>query len=155
PFGRHYWVNSVNIGTINGGYQINRVSDMAVAQLDFRLVDGLDSKQVAKILNDCLVGKTRYEMRFETGFVNEDRNNPVIKEYQQIVEDVINKKVSFLRDGRMSNSGMLKDKKGASVILHSYSGGGYHAEDEWVDIKSVKQLYNIQKRFVEKFSRKR
>lgn len=152
PFGRHYWVNSLNIGTINGGYQINRVSDMAVAQLDFRLVDGLDSKQVAKILNDCLVGKTHYEMRFETGFVNEDRNNPVIKEYQQIVEDVINKKVSFLRDGRMSNSGMLKDKKGASVILHSYSGGGYHAEDEWVDIKSVKQLYNIQKRFIENFS---
>lgn len=46
-------------------------------------------------------------------------------------------------------------KECASVILHSYSGGGYHAEDEWVDIKSVKQLYNIQKRFVEKFSRKR
>ena len=128
---------------------------MAVAQLDFRLVDGADAKKVAKILNKCMVGDTRYEIRYETGFVNESRNNPVIKEYQQIVENVIDKKVEFLRDGRMSNSGMLKDKKGASVILHSYSGGGYHAEDEWVDIKSVKQLYNIQKRFIENYSNKR
>lgn len=155
PFGRHYWVNSLNVGTINGGYQINRVSDMAVAQLDFRLVDGMDAKQVAKILNDSLVGNTRYEIRYETGFVNEDRNNPVIKEYKQIVENIIDNKVEFLRDGRMSNSGMLKDKKGASVILHSYSGGGYHAEDEWVDIKSVEQLYNIQKKFIENYSNKR
>jgi len=155
PFGRHYWVNSLNIGTITGGYQINRVSDMAVAQLDFRLVDGMDGAQVAKILNSCLVGKTHYEMRYETGFVNEDRNNPIIKEYQQIVENVIDKKVDFLRDGRMSNSGMLKDKKGASVILHSYNGGGYHAEDEWVDIKSVNQLYDIQKTFIESYSNKR
>ena len=155
PFGRHYWVNSLNVGTINGGYQINRVSDTAVAQLDFRLVNGMDGKQLSEILNECLVGNTRYEMRYETGFVNEDRNNPIIKEYQQIVEDVIDKKVEFLRDGRMSNSGMLKDKKGASVILHSYSGGGYHAEDEWVDIKSVKQLYDIQKKFIENYSNKR
>lgn len=136
-------------------YQINRVSDMAVAQLDFRLVDGMDAKKVAKILNNCLVGNTRYEIRYETGFVNEDRNNPVIKEYKKIVESIIDKKVEFLRDGRMSNSGMLKDKKGASVILHSYSGGGYHAEDEWVDIKSVEQLYNIQKKFIENYSKER
>ncbi len=154
-FGRHYWVNSLNVGMINGGYQINRVSDMAVAQLDFRLVDGMDAKKVAKILNNCLVGNTRYEIRYETGFVNEDRNNPVIKEYKKIVESIIDKKVEFLRDGRMSNSGMLKDKKGASVILHSYSGGGYHAEDEWVDIKSVEQLYNIQKKFIENYSKER
>ncbi len=155
PFGRHYWVNSLNIGAINGGHQINRVSDIAVAQLDFRLVNGMDGKQLAKILNECLVGKTHYTMRYETGFVNEDRNNPIIKEYQKIVEDIIDEKVNFLRDGRMSNSGMLKDKKGASVILHSYNGGGYHAEDEWVDIKSVKQLYDIQKKFIETYSRKR
>ncbi len=155
PFGRHYWVDSLNIGTINGGSQINRVSDMAVAQLDFRLVNGMNAKQLSEILKKCMVGNTRYEIRYETGFVNEDRNNPIIKEYQQIVEDIINQKVDFLRDGRMSNSGMLKDKKGASVILHSYSGGGYHAEDEWVDIKSVEQLYDIQKKFVEKYSNKR
>ncbi len=152
PFGRHYWVNSLNIGTINGGYQINRVSDMAVAQLDFRLVNGMNSKHIAKILNSCLVGATHYEIRYETGFVNEDRNNPIIKEYKQIVEDFIGKEVGFLRDGRMSNSGMLKDTKGASVILHSYNGGGYHAEDEWVDIKSVKQLYCIQKKFIENYN---
>lgn len=155
PFGRHYWVNSLNIGTINGGYQINRVSDTAAAQLDFRLVNGMDGKKLSEILDNCLVGDTHYKIRYETGFVNEDRNNPVIKEYQQIVEDVIDKKVNFLRDGRMSNSGMLKDKKGASVILHSYSGGGYHAEDEWVDLKSVEQLYTIQKRFVDKYAGRR
>ncbi|MBP5399790.1 MAG: M20/M25/M40 family metallo-hydrolase [Alphaproteobacteria bacterium] len=155
PFGRHYWVNSLNIGTINGGSQINRVSDMAVAQLDFRLVNGMDGKQLSEIFNKCMVGNTYYEIRYETGFVNEDRNNPIIKEYQQIVEDVIKQKVNFLRDGRMSNSGMLKDKKGASVILHSYSGGGYHAEDEWVDLKSVNQLYNIQKKFIDKYSDRR
>ena len=152
PFGRHYWVNSLNIGTINGGYQINRVSDTAIAQLDFRLVNGMNSKDIAKILNSCLVGTTHYEIRYETGFVNEDRNNPIIKEYKQIVEDFIGKEVGFLRDGRMSNSGMLKDKKGASVILHSYNGGGYHAEDEWVDLKSVKQLYCIQKKFIENYN---
>lgn len=151
-FGRHYWVNSLNIGTINGGNQINRVSDIATAQLDFRLVNGMDSIQLSKILDKCLVGKTYYNIRYETGFVNESRNNPIIKEYQNIVEDVIDKKVSFLRDGRMSNSGMLKDKKGASVILHSYNGGGYHAHDEWVDINSVKQLFNIQKTFIDRYS---
>lgn len=85
PFGRHYWVNSLNIGTINGGHQINRVSDIATAQLDFRLVNGMDGKKLSKILNHCLVGKTRYEIRYETGFVNEDRHNPVIEEYKQII----------------------------------------------------------------------
>lgn len=151
PFGRHYWVDSLNIGTINGGSRINRVSDIATAQLDFRLVNGMDGKKLSKILNRCLVGKTRYEIRYETGFVNEDRNNPIIEEYKRIVEDTISKKVDFVRDGRMSNSGMLKDKKGASVILHSYTGGGYHAEDEWVDLNSVKQLCDIQVAFVNKY----
>ncbi len=37
----------------------------------------MDGKQLAKILNECLVGKTHYTMRYETGFVNEDRNNPI------------------------------------------------------------------------------
>lgn len=155
PFGRHYWVDSLNIGTINGGSQINRVSDIATAHLDFRLVNGMDGKKLSEILNHCLVGKTRYEIRYETGFVNEDRNNPVIEEYKQIVEDTISKKVDFVRDGRMSNSGMLKDKKGASVILHSYTGGGYHAEDEWVDLNSVKQLCDIQTTFVNRYIAKK
>lgn len=54
----------------------------------------------------------------------------------------------------MSNYGMLKDKKGASVILHSYTGDGYHAEDEWVDLNSVKQLCDIQVAFVNRYMSK-
>ena len=138
---------------INGGYQINRVSDVATAQLDFRLVDGMDAKQLSKILNACLVGKTHYNIRYETGFVNEDRHNPVIEEYKKIIENTIARKVDFIRDGRMSNSGMLKDKNGASVILHSYTGGNQHTEDEWVDLKSVKQLCSIQKTFVNQYAK--
>lgn len=151
PFGRHYWVNSLNVGSISGGSQINRVSDIAVAQLDFRLVDGMDARQLSQILDKCLVGNTHYDIRYETGFVNESRNNPVIKDYKNIVEEIIQQKVDFIRDGRMSNSGLLKDKKGASVVLHSYSGGGYHAEDEWVDLNSVAQLCKIQQKFVNNY----
>ena len=124
---------------------------MATAELDFRLVDGMDAKQLSEVLDSCLVGKTRYNIRYETGFVNEDRNNPVIEEYKKIIENTIAKKVDFVRDGRMSNSGMLKDKNGASVILHSYTGGNQHTEDEWVDLKSVKQLCHIQKTFVNRY----
>lgn len=108
-----------------------------------------------KEIKECAAFIERYATANRLYYEFHDNgNNPVIREYQQIVEDVIDKKVNFLRDGRMSNSGMLKDKKGASVILHSYDGGGYHAEDEWVDLKSVEQLYTIQKKFVENYSNK-
>ena len=153
-FGRHYWVNSLNIGEINGGKQINRVSDIATARLDFRLVAGMTQADLNKILQGCMNKNTTYNINWELGFVDESRDNPVIKEYAQIVEEEIGQKVSYIRDGRSSNSAMLKDKKGASVILHSYTGGEQHTNNEWLNIDSVNQLKKIQQKFILNYMQK-
>ena len=58
--------------------------------------------------------------------------------------------MKFVRDGRGSNSCMLKNKKGTTVIMHSYTGGNQHGPDEFVDLDTVKQQCLIQKEFIKK-----
>ncbi len=150
-----YWFNHLTIGKIEGGSSIYRVSAEASADLDFRVVNGIDSKKIAEIIKSHLVNDTVYETIYELGYVNEDRNNPVLKMYQQLVEAEINAKVNYIRDGRASNASMLPNKENSVVIMHSYSGGGYHAADEFVLLPTVKKLCTIQRKFIEKISRQR
>lgn len=145
-----FWDNHLTIGTIDGGSSRYRVSADASAELDFRLVNGLTGKDVKRIIKPELVGNTKYEEIYEFGFINEDKNAPIIAMYANIIEKITGQKVKFVRDGRGSNSCMLKNKKGTTVIMHSYTGGNQHGPDEFVDLDTVKQQCLIQKEFIKK-----
>ena len=82
-----------------------------------------------------------------------DENNPYIQDYKQFAENILGKPIEFEQIGGATDSRAFA-LKGSTVIMHSGSGEGMHASGEYVDIESVKQIADIQIKFLEHLAKK-
>ena len=82
-----------------------------------------------------------------------DENNQYILAYKQLAEKIIQQKIEFELIGGATDSRAFA-VKGSVVIMHSGTGEGMHASNEYVDIESVKQIADIQIKFLEQLARK-
>ena len=82
-----------------------------------------------------------------------DENNPDILDYKHFAENIMGKPIEFEHIGGATDSRSFA-VKGSTVIMHSGTGDGMHACGEYVVIESVKQIADIQIKFLEHLSRK-
>ena len=77
-----------------------------------------------------------------------DEQNSDILRYKKFAENIMGKKIEFEHIGGATDSREFA-LKGSTVIMHSGTGDGMHASNEYVDIKSVEQIADIQIKFLE------
>ena len=77
--------------------------------------------------------------------MNED--NIYINEYKKLSEKILGESVDFEYIGGATDSREFA-VKGSVIIMHSGSGNGMHALDEYVDLKTVAQIAEIQIEFL-------
>ena len=82
-----------------------------------------------------------------------DESNPYILDYKRFAENIMGRKIEFEHIGGATDSRAFA-VKGSVVIMHSGTGDGMHASDEWVDLESVKQIADIQIKFLEHLAKK-
>ena len=80
-----------------------------------------------------------------------DENNEYICAYKQFAESLLKQPIGFEYIGGATDSREFAEK-GSIVIMHSGSGKGMHANNEYVDIKSVEQIAQIQIGFLDQLA---
>ncbi len=142
------WIDTVHFATIQGGQVSNIISNHAEALLDFRLTEDSSVEKLKQNLDKCMEDGVRYEIASESTPVVMDEQNPDILSYKAFAENIMGQKIEFEHIGGATDSREFA-VKGSTVIMHSGTGDGMHASNEFVDIKSVEQIADIQIKFLE------
>ena len=142
------WFDTVHFAKISGGDVANIISNHAEALLDFRLTENSSVENLEKNLKSCLEKGVEYKIVSSSTPVVMDEQNPYILDYKRFAENIMGRKIEFEHIGGATDSRTFA-VKGSVVIMHSGTGDGMHASGEYVDIESVKQIADIQVKFLE------
>ena len=147
---KNTWIDTVHFATIKGGAVSNIIADEAEALLDFRLTEKSSVEELCKNLDECMEQGVTYKIVSASTPVVMSEKNPDILAYKKLAEKILGKKIAFEYIGGATDSRAFA-VRGSTVIMHSGTGEGMHADGEYAEIKSIKQLAEIQIRFLEQF----
>lgn len=145
------WIDTVHFAKICGGDVSNIIANYAEALCDFRLVETSSTADLRKNLDRCMEDGVSYQIVSESTPVVMDEQNPNILAYKKFAEDILGQSLDFEHIGGATDSREFA-VKGSTVIMHSGSGEGMHANGEYVEVDSVKKIAEIQIRFLEKMA---
>jgi len=149
---KNTWIDTVHFATINGGQVSNIISNEATALLDFRLTEKSSVVDLKKKLQKCMAKGVSFKIEMQSIPVVVYEKSPVLLSYKNLAEKVLKKKIEFEYIGGATDSRALY-QRGAMVIMHSGTGQGMHSEDEYVVLKSVEQIADIQMRFLREYGK--
>ena len=141
------WIDTVHFAKIEGGEVANVISNHCEALLDFRLTENSTVEGLKEKLDECLVDGVEYKIVSSSHPVVMDEQNQHILQYKKLAEEILEQKIDFEYIGGATDSREFAEK-GSVVIMHSGSGYGMHASDEYVEWNSVEQLAEIQRQFL-------
>ena len=118
---------------------------------DFRLVETSSVEGLVKNLKKCMVKGVDFEVVSSSTPVVMSEKNPQILEYKKLAEKILGKKIKFEYEGGATDAREFA-VRGSTVIMHSGTGDGMHASEEFVEIESVEKLSEIQIAFLEKIA---
>lgn len=148
---KNIWIDTAHMAMMSGGKVSNIISDEATALIDFRLTDTSSVEDLKKVLNGCMEEGVSFEIEMQSIAVTVDRTNETLLLYRDMAQAVVGQKIEFEYMGGATDSRAFY-QRGATLIMHSGSGDGMHAANEYADFKSVEQVSEIQERFLRKLA---
>ena len=148
------WIDTVHMAVMNGGHTSNIISDEASALLDFRLTEKSSIEDLKQKLASCMADGVTFEIEMQSIPVVTDETNKIMLSYKKIAEEVIGQKISFEYIGGATDSRAFYTR-GATLIMHSGTGDGMHAANEYVVFESVYQIADIQLKFLRELAYKK
>ena len=145
------WIDTLHVAKICGGNVANVISDYCEALCDMRLTENSSIEELEQNLKKSLVSGVSYQIVSSSTPVVMDPQDPYIVDYKRFAEKILSRSISFEYEGGATDSRAFA-VRGSTVIMHSGSGEGMHAEGEYVELDSVLQIADIQRQFVEKLS---
>jgi succinyl-diaminopimelate desuccinylase len=145
------WIDTMHVAKINGGEVSNIIASHAEALLDFRLTEKSDPSILSKHLDSCLENGVSYQIVSASTPVVMKEDNPHILQYARLAADVLGQEPCFEYIGGATDSREFF-VRGSTVIMHSGSGEGMHADGEYVELESVRKIARIQCLFLEKLA---
>lgn len=137
------WIDTMHVAKIEGGEVSNIISGHAVALLDFRLTENSTIAGLEKNLKKACEAGVGYEIVSVSTPVVMSEDNPQILAYKKLAEEIMGREIKFVQIGGATDARLFADK-GATVIMHSGTGEGMHADGEYVVVQSVEELAQIQ-----------
>ncbi|MCS6956317.1 MAG: ArgE/DapE family deacylase [Patescibacteria group bacterium] len=147
-FNKNKWINTLNIGKINGGMATNVVPDYAEAYLDVRFINKNDKTKIIEKIKKILkkYKNSHYQIIVEGDPLINDLNNFYIKKFLKIANK---HKIKFnYHYGHGASDGRFFSKYNIPVIMWRPKSSEAHINNEWVDIKSLEKYYQILKEFL-------
>ena len=147
-------VSSLTISQIEGGDAVNQVPGQATACLDMRFVDEADYLEKQRQINKIV---SKHNLHSETvahcSSVHTDITQPHVAKFLEIAENIRKKPLGQMKSYGASDARYFCDK-GIPTILVRPEGGGAHSDEEWVDIASLNQYYEVLKAYVTEVAKK-
>lgn len=150
---KNTWIDTMHVAIMKGGEVSNVIAGEAEALLDIRITETSSVENVEKILKECLVKGVEYKIVSSSVPVVMNEQDPYIQDYKTFAENILGKPIKFVQIGGATDARLFA-VRGSTVIMHSGTGIGMHTLDEYVVVDSVKQIANIQLKFLDKLSKK-
>jgi succinyl-diaminopimelate desuccinylase len=141
--------DTLNISSIITDGPVNRIPDYAKAEVSIRVVkrDGLGDW--VDIFNDiCTRHSVKLIMRFGWEPHFNDMDNPYVKRYAELTEEVTGVKVKGFHSYGGSDTRFFADQ-GVPYASAYPRGGGHHSDHEWLQVEALEQLGTIITRYVQ------
>ncbi len=138
---------SINLSILNGGKAINQVPNEATMILDIRHTKKDSKKEILKYLK-TLNKNLNIEVLLEGPTFTTDINNPNIKKYLNICQEVLKKPIQIIGCESTSDAIYFMEHQIPTIIMNP-KGYYAHSIDEYVNKESLYKLYKIYKKFLE------
>lgn len=145
------WIDTLHIAKICGGEVSNVISNYCEALCDIRLTEHSTLEELEANLKKAMIKGCDYKIVSSSTPVVMSEDNPYILDYKNFAENILGRRLTFEYEGGATDSREFA-VKGSTVIMHSGSGDGMHAEGEYVEIDSVLKIAEIQIKFLEKLA---
>ena len=148
------WKTSMNLGKIEGGDAPNKVPDKAKMYLDIRYIKKNEEKDlVQKIKKIAKEEKGKVKILTRGCPLVLQKNAFYFRLYQKLVRKILKREMEFSKVYGATDARFFA-QKGIPVLMTQPYGKNLHAENEWVSIKSLFDLYEILRAFLEKIFEK-
>ncbi len=137
------WIDTMHVALMSGGEVSNIIAGHAEALLDFRLTETSSLAGLEQNLTAALGTGVTYQIVSASVPVVMAEDNPEIVAYKKFAEQVMGRPVRFTQIGGATDARLFAEK-GATVIMHSGTGEGMHADGEYVVLQSVEELARLQ-----------
>lgn len=141
---------SVHASVINGGEEASSYPANCRITIERRTIPGETPEQfeneMTDILDNLVIKVPDFSYSIEMGLVRQpfeaDENSPITKTVLRNTEKVLGRAPNLRAEPFWTDASLL-DQAGIPCLLFGADGYGAHAEEEWVDVESVRQLTNV------------
>lgn len=148
--------NSVNVGIIKGGTARNVVSPKCSIEFEARSFDvkffEVVRKKVEELIKNPYVSGVKAEIvssKSTSPLALNENTKRLINIYDEVKKEILLKS-GWESTGGGSDANILGDLNIAVVDGAGPVGGHMHSEEEYLDMKSIKERYELTKRVIEK-----
>jgi succinyl-diaminopimelate desuccinylase len=140
---------TLNVGQITGGLEVNKIPDYASAILDIRFPATDKLSDIKKLLTR--ITKKFFGLSYKVIALSDafklDRKNKYVKKFAEILQKKIKTKIKYASSHGSCDARYFV-KTGVPTIIIRPVGGGHHTENEFIDLKSLNQFYEVLKDYV-------
>lgn len=146
PKNYNNWKSSFNLAKIEGGDALNKVPDKACIYLDIRHVHKDNKNNIINFIKS-LNKNINIEILASGNAYKIDKNDIYITKYKKISENILNKKVKFIKCNTASDGRFFTEKNIPCIIINPV-GGNIHSDNEYVSLSSLVKLKKIYKKYL-------
>ena len=149
PLKRKRWQTTCNIGQVHAGDCCNRTPPDLMFELDIRYVAEDDPKKIMKRVKACFPKNTNWTV------LRLDPPHPKAKD-MSLIHQLKKTATSFGLNPKYVRGPWASDNRffapyGIPSVEFGAMGGGEHGPDEWLDVRSLVQVYEVMKQFLTTF----
>ncbi len=141
------WVNTLNLGIINGGLAGNEVPAEASMKIDIRIVPPTTKEEVLIAINNSVVEGVTFDLVMEGYPTAISKTNPYFIAYCDSIKKFIDSEIKYKQSGGGTDARYFSEQ-GIPVIVHQGTCGDAQGENEYANLQSMQQLIDIQKDFI-------
>jgi succinyl-diaminopimelate desuccinylase len=135
------WRTTVTPSAIHGGDAHNRVPPDCLLQLDVRRVPEEDAEEILQFLGDCFQGG-KLEVLHNGSTLQTVEDDVHVQRLAALIAQRQGRPAEF-RDEHFGSDARFYSEAAIPAVCFGPLGAGLHSHEEWVDIASLVQFYEI------------
>jgi acetylornithine deacetylase/succinyl-diaminopimelate desuccinylase-like protein len=154
--------SALNFAQIDGGIAINIVPDRCEAKIDIRIIPSQNKEkilsQIEEVLNRLKIKDKSFDYKVEIMQSYEpyltNPQNEFVKILQRTAGKILGRDIPLIANGQRSVGNVIS-RLGVPVInAFGCGGGNVHAPNEWIDIETAPQVFEIYKETILAFCKR-
>lgn len=149
--------SSLNVSQINGGVAINIVPNKCEANIEIRLIPSQTKEEILQLikngLNKLNIQYKLEVLQYEPAYLTNPKDFFAVG-LEKTASAVFGKKISVVASGPGSVGNIVSKLRIPIINGFGVNNGNVHAPNEWIDIDTIPQVFEIYKKSILEFLKK-